>query len=361
MFRCAPQTRILRFKKYKGPAISPIEAHNERTKEQYASNPDIDTNRSRYNLHLVQPQGRYREEADRMIAAAHCRVRKDSVRVVEALVTASRNLSGRSPSILLRKTVLSLKSPTGAFIVPLRFTNAKFFKDKTNREIKAYFAYALKFLEGRQCPDTFLSAVVHMDEKTPHLHLCFVPLTPDGRLSAKEIIGNRKNLVRWQDEFWQHMVKQYPELERGESASQTGREHIPPRIFKEMTQLTKQKEQLDALLVGITPFNGKSRAAEISKVLDSYIPNVARMKDQLRKYNVAFTKTAAENEKLKEKNKTLSASLDKAKEGSVLKRLEDAKLRQDYEAALKTLDSIPPEVIRFYENRTQESVVRHDK
>ncbi len=136
------------------------------------------------------------------------------------------------------------------------------------------------------------------------------------------------------------MVKQYPELERGESASQTGREHIPPRIFKEMTQLTKQKEQLDALLVGINPFNGKSRAAEISKVLHSHIPNVARMKDQLRKYNVAFTKTAAENEKLKEKNKTLSASLDKAKEGSVLKRLGDAKLRQDYEAALKTLDSI---------------------
>ena len=327
MFRYAPQTRILRFKKYKGPAISPIEAHNERTKEQYASNPDIDTSRSRYNLHLVQPQGRYREEADRMIAAAHCRVRKDSVRVVEALVTAS----------------------------------PEFFNDKTNREIRAYFAYALKFLEGRQCPDTFLSAVVHMDEKTPHLHLCFVPLTPDGRLSAKEIIGNRKNLVRWQDEFWQHMVKQYPELERGESASQTGREHIPPRIFKEMTQLTKQKEQLDALLVGITPFNGKSRTAEISKVLDSYIPNVARMKDQLRKYNVAFTKTATENEKLKEKNKTLSASLDKAKEGSVLKRLEDAKLRQDYEAALKTLDSIPPEVIRFFENRTQEPVVRHDK
>ena len=327
MFRCAPQTRILRFKKYKGPAISPIEAHNERTKEQYASNPDIDTSRSRYNLHLVQPQGRYREEADRMIAAAHCRVRKDSVRVVEALVTAS----------------------------------PEFFKDKSNREIRAYFAYALKFLEGRQRPDTFLSAVIHMDEKTPHLHLCFVPLTADGRLSAKDIIGNRKNLVKWQDEFWQHMVKQYPELERGESASQTGREHILPRIFKEMTQLTKQKEQLDALLVGINPFNGKSRAAESSKVLDSYIPNVARMRDQLRKYNVAFTKTATENEKLKEKNKTLSASLDKAKEGSVLKRLEDAKLRKDYEAALKTLDSIPLEVIRFFENRTQEPAMRHDK
>ena len=270
------QYGILRFKKYKGPAISPIEAHNERTKEQYASNPDIDTSRSRYNLHLVQPQGRYREEVDRMIAAAHCRVRKDSVRVVEALVTAS----------------------------------PEFFKDKTNREIRAYFEYALEFLRSKQDSQTFISAVVHMDEKTPHLHLCFVPLTADGRLSAKEIIGNRKNLVKWQDEFWQHMVKQYPELERGESASQTGREHIPPRLFKEMIQLTKQKEQLDALLVGINPFNGKSRAAEIGKLLDSYIPNVARMKDQLRKYNVAFTKTAAENEKLKEKNRTLSASLD---------------------------------------------------
>lgn len=117
-------------KSIKGPAISPIEAHNERTKEQYASNPDIDTSRSRYNLHLVQPQGRYREEADRMIAAAHFRVRKDSVRVVEALVTVS----------------------------------PEFFKDKTNREIRAYFAYALKFLEGKQRPDTFLSA--SLDKET---------------------------------------------------------------------------------------------------------------------------------------------------------------------------------------------------
>ena len=308
------QYGILRFKKYKGPAITPIEAHNERTKEQYASNPDIDTNRSRYNLHLVQPQGRYREEADRMITAAHCRVRKDSVRVVEALVTAS----------------------------------PEFFKDKSRSEVKAYFEYALKFLESKQSPDTFLSAVIHMDEKTPHLHLCFVPLTADGRLSAKEVIGNRKNLVKWQDEFWQHMVKQYPELERGESASQTGREHIPPRIFKEMTQLTKQKEQLDALLVGINPFNGKSRAAEISKVLDSYIPNVARMKDQLRKYNIAFSQTVSENKSLKKKNAALSAAVDKAQETSVLKQLADAQLRRDYEAAVQTLDRIPKDVLDFY-------------
>lgn len=321
------QHAILRFEKHKGHPAGPLEAHHERKKEQYASNPDIDTSRSKYNFHIVKPDGRYYHFIQSRIEQARCRTRKDSTRFVDTLITAS----------------------------------PEFFKGKSRSEIKAYFEYALEFLRSKQDSKTFISAVVHMDEKTPHLHLCFVPLTADGRLSAKEIIGNRKNLVRWQDEFWQHMVKQYPELERGESASQTGREHIPPRIFKEMTQLTKQKEQLDALLVGINPFNGKSRAAEISKVLDSYIPAVSKMRTELNRYQVAFTETAAENEKLKEKNKTLSASLDKAKEGSVLKRLEDAKLRQDYEAALKTLDSIPPEVIRFYENRTQEPVVRHDK
>ena len=58
-----------------------------------------------------------------------------------------------------------------------------------------------------------LAAVVHMDEKTPHMHLCFVPLTEDGRLSAKEIVGNKKKLIQWQDRFWEHMVKKYPDLE----------------------------------------------------------------------------------------------------------------------------------------------------
>ena len=41
-----PQYAILRFAKYKGPEIGHIEAHNERTKEKYASNPDVDTSRS---------------------------------------------------------------------------------------------------------------------------------------------------------------------------------------------------------------------------------------------------------------------------------------------------------------------------
>ena len=52
-----PQYAILRFAKYKGPEISRIEAHNERTKETYASNPDVDTTRSHLNYHLIEPKG----------------------------------------------------------------------------------------------------------------------------------------------------------------------------------------------------------------------------------------------------------------------------------------------------------------
>ena len=176
------QYAILRFAKYKGPEIGHIESHNERTKEKYASNPDVDTSRSHLNFHLVTPQRKYRAEAEKQIAEAGCRTRSDSVRVVEALVTAS----------------------------------PEFFKGKKKIEVKAYFQEALDFIREHQDPKTIISAVVHMDEKTPHMHLSFVPLTADGRLSAKEIVGNKKKLTQWQDRFWAHMVKKYPDLERGD-------------------------------------------------------------------------------------------------------------------------------------------------
>lgn len=44
----------------------------------------------------------------------------------------------------------------------------------------------MAFLAQRQDPVTYLSTVVHMDEKTPYMHLSFVPLTVDGRQSAEQ-------------------------------------------------------------------------------------------------------------------------------------------------------------------------------
>lgn len=131
------QYAILRFAKYKGPEIGHIESHNERTKEKYASNPDVDTARSHLNFHLVTPQRKYRAEAEKQIAEAGCRTRSDSVRVVEALVTAS----------------------------------PEFFKGKKKAEVRAYFNEALDFMQKHQSKDTIISAVVHMDENAPYAPL----------------------------------------------------------------------------------------------------------------------------------------------------------------------------------------------
>ena len=311
------QYAILRFAKYKGPQIGHIEAHNEREKEKYASNPDVDTARSHLNFHLVMPERKYRAEAEKQIAAAGCRTRSDSVRVVEALVTAS----------------------------------PEFFNGKKRSEVRAYFTEALEFIKQNQNPDTIISAVVHMDEKTPHMHLCFVPLTEDKRLSAEEIVGNKKKLTWWQDEFWKHMVKKYPDLERGESASETGRTHIPPRLFKEAVHLNRMKDQIMAILNDSNPFNKKVKAEELEALLDKYIPGVEVMRTKLKKYDKTYKELTAENAELEKK-------LSSASKESVRKKLEISQKLNELDELRRTVDAIPDEVIRAY---TAQKYVHHGR
>ncbi len=311
------QYAILRFAKYKGPEIGRIESHNERTKEKYASNPDIDTSRSHLNFHLVFPERKYRAEAEKQIAEAGCRTRSDSVRVVEVLVTAS----------------------------------PEFFKGKKKAEIKAYFTVALDFIQKHQSKDTIISAVVHMDEKTPHMHLCFVPLTEDKRLSAKEIVGNKKKLTWWQDEFWKHMVKKYPDLERGESASETGRTHIPPRLFKEAVHLNRMKDQIMAILNDSNPFNKKAKAEELETLLDKYVPGVEAMRTKLKKYDKTYKELTAENAELEKE-------LNSASRESIQKKMEIQRKLSELDELRRTVDSIPDAVIREY---TEQKYVHHGR
>ena len=189
------------------------------------------------------------------------------------------------------------------------------------------------------------------------MHLCFVPLTEDKRLCAKEIVGNKKKLTEWQDRFWEHMVKKYPDLERGESASETGRDHIPTRVFKQMSRLTKQMEKLDAMLSDVKLTNYKERTAQIAAFLDKYIPNVAAMETQMKKYQKCFTTAESEKKALKKKNDDLTEALEKSQRQSTLKKLQEAKLQQDYADACAILDRIPPEIIKAYTHR---STQKHD-
>jgi len=307
-----PSYAIMRFKKYKGPEISKIEAHDERTKETYASNPDVDTSRSKYNIHLVEPTDKYRAMAEKRIAEVGCRTRSDSVRLVETLVTASPH----------------------------------FFKGKSRKEVREFFELAMKFFEEKIGKENFVSAVIHMDEKTPHLHMTFVPITADGRLCAKEIVGNKKRLTEWQDEFWTHMVQKYPELERGESASVTGRDHIPPRVYKQAAHLNKQGEYILGLLDSINPFNSKKVAEELEAALKKFFPAMGKFVTQTKKYDAAIRS-------LRTDNAELQVELDKAQDKSVRKLLEDAKLRADYENLQRIMDRIPPEIVFMYSGRNQ--------
>ena len=89
---------ILRFQKRKAGGVAACERHNERKKEAYKSNPDIDMERSKDNYHLVNPpRYTYKKEINRMVAEAGCRTRKDSVMMVETLITASPEFMNSLP------------------------------------------------------------------------------------------------------------------------------------------------------------------------------------------------------------------------------------------------------------------------
>ena len=307
------QYAILRFAKYKGPTVSRIEAHNERTKESYASNPDIKTELSKHNFHPVNPDGKYRDITNRIIREVGCRVRKDSVTAVEVLITAS----------------------------------PEFFEKKSRNEIQEFFNYAVEFMKSKQDPETYISAVVHVDEKTPHMHLCFVPITSDGRLSAKEIIGNKKRLTQWQDEFWSHMVKKYPDFERGESASLTGRTHIPPRLFKQAARLTRQKDKLMELISEMNPLNAKTKSKEIVALLDEYIPGVEELMTKLKKTSKAAKEMRHEITDLKKAvNSSKASTLRQLELEKKVQELDD--LQHMVEALQQTMDAIPAEILAVY-------------
>lgn len=307
------QHAILRFAKYKGPTVSRIEAHNERTKETYASNPDIKVELSKHNFHPVVPDGKYRDISNRIIRNAGCRVRKDSITAVEALITAS----------------------------------PEFFEKKSRKEVKEFFNYAVEFMKSKQDPDTYISAVVHVDEKTPHMHLCFVPITPDGRLSAKEIVGNKKQLTQWQDEFWSYMVKKYPDFERGESASLTGRTHIPPRLFKQATQLNRQKDKLMQLISEMNALNAKAKSKEIAALLDEYVPGVEELMTKLKKNSLAAREMRSEIADLKKAvDRNKASTLRQLELEKKVQELDD--LQHMVEVLQQTMDAIPAEIIAIY-------------
>lgn len=202
---------ILRFAKKKAGAVAACERHNERKKEKYVSNPDIKMDRTADNYHIVKPKNfTYNKACKQLIKERGCKERENSIRMVETLITAS----------------------------------PEFLAELSLQEQREYFTRAVNFMADKIGSRNIISAVVHMDERTPHMHLSFCPITEDGRLSAKEILGNQKKLSQWQTDFHECMVDRWPQLQRGESAMVTGRKHIPVYLYKMGQHLDKQYEEI---------------------------------------------------------------------------------------------------------------------
>ena len=179
-----------------------------------------------------------------------------------------------------------------------------------------------------------------MDEKTPHLHLTFVPLTKDNRLCAKEIIGNRAE----PDEVAGRLSRlygrrNYPDLERGESASETGRKHVPTRLFKQAVSLSKQAKAIEAALDGINPLNAGKKKEEALSMLKKWFPQVENFSGQLKKYKVTINDLLAENEKLEARARA-------GESGKIKDRMERAKLESELQNIQRILERIPPEILK---------------
>lgn len=238
---------IIRIEKRKLGSVTSINNHHERLKEKYKSNEDIDSERTDLNYHLVQPEGKYRQKVLDRINEAGAKRRKDSVVMQDVLITASPE-----------------------------WIDAKSYEEQIE-----YFDHAFDFISNRYGRENIISAVIHMDEAHPHMHLVFVPITPDGKLSSKTLMGGPKGMEKLQDDFHEHMSRKYPDLTRGISKKITKRRHISPQMYKQAASLYEHYDQILAAINDIGLIGNARAKEEAVELLGRYAPDLAKVKEQL--------------------------------------------------------------------------------
>lgn len=306
---------IFRFKKHHIGSVSPMYRHNERMKQSYESNPDIDLTRREDNYHIVQPRQNYYREIQRLVKLRGCRPRANSVMMVETIVSVTPEYIGSLPA----------------------------------GEQKELFQSVTDFMKQRVGEQNILSAIVHMDETSPHMHLCFCPITKDGRLCAKDILGNAKDLARWQDDIFEHLHERWPELERGEPAYETGRKHIPTWLFKKAQKLDKETERIVMALSDINAFNaGKKKEAALS-IIAEWLPEARRFTAQLGSVNGYIRELKRGNKAAEDymdvQNRILQEKVDELDQSYVRSQHEVFELREALRKQKKLLDMVPKEVL----------------
>ena len=326
-----PNYAIIRIEKRKSGAIGRVQKHHERQKDTYKTNPDIDVNRIRENYHLKEPDGSYRKRVVSRVEEVGARTRKDSVLMQDGLITATPEWIGAM----------------------------------TKEEQRAFFEYAYTFIRERYGEENMVSCVVHMDEKTPHMHFVFVPVTKDGRLSSKEIIGGPAGLRELQDTFYGYMHERYPDLDRGIPARVSERKHIPTYMFKTMSRLKEHQQEIEEAVRDIGVIGNRDKREHALELLEKYMPEMLKAEEhlettdryisELEKSIEAGKERAAEltqrNEVLKKQltSKDNELKYHKMEHSDTKEALRDAnrkllELNREQRAFKSILDQIPKEV-----------------
>ena len=242
---------VLHMDKFKKEAIRGIQSHNRRERESH-SNPDIDYDRSAANYELHEAASSNYAEAiqnriDELLLVKA--VRKDAVRMCGLIVTSDK----------------------------------AFFDGLTPEETRRFFEESKAFLTEFVGVENVISAMVHMDEKTPHMHFLHVPVTPDGRLNANKIY-TRQSLRKLQSGLPSHLQSRGFVIERGvEQAPGSAKKHLDTREFKQ------QREALEKLI------QESEEAARNSRQL---ISALGQREEELRKSIEEYERQAEEAEKV---------------------------------------------------------------
>ena len=197
---------IMRFEKRHAENIKGMESHNERKTENH-SNKEIEADKSHLNYDLISCDN-YKEAIDKELKERYTKttaIRKDAVVATEFLFTS----------------------------------DTEFFNKLSPGEEKKYFEECLDFLKEKFGEKNIISAKVHKDEKTPHLHAVVIPLHDDGSLSMKRYIDSKKDLTKLQDSFFKKISQEFPQLERGQSKTITESKH------KDLKELKKETNYLE--------------------------------------------------------------------------------------------------------------------
>ena len=239
---------IIRNTKYKRENLKGIFRHNERRNKNY-SNENIDKEKSYLNYSLKSPQYSYEKEFDR--------------------IKEKYNLKGQI------KTVSNIACE---YIIT---SDHDYFEGIGEEETKRFFETAYKFVsEYKELGEQYImSAKVHMDEQTPHMHLVFLPVihTTDkkgnsiDKLACSEFWKAKDSYRQLQDAFYNYMVQNGFELQRGLPREETGREHYSVEEYKKITNFKQTKEILN---------NMKLELPDIPDITDININRLSKKRDE---------------------------------------------------------------------------------